>query len=197
MHPTPFASGCHCSRRRSSAIARLSAAILRPRRRSATPRRFFSRSTPRFTWPGCQDAGLWLSRLSSPDIARRLWRPARSSRPSTFRSRFPSPSVSTRWPSAGWMTSARWPRQSRSTLGPHGVVRRARFAFGGVAATPIRVAEAEAAVANQVWNDAAVERVQAILERGLTPMSDHRGSKEYRLEVSKSLVEKFQWEQSL
>ena len=82
-------------------------------------------------------------------------------------------------------------------FGPHGVVRRARFAFGGVAATPISVAEAEAAVVNQIWNDAAVERVQAILERDLKPMSDHRGSKEYRVEVSKSLVEKFQWEQSL
>ena len=82
-------------------------------------------------------------------------------------------------------------------FGPHGVVRRARFAFGGVAATPISVAEAEAAVVNQTWNDAAVERVQAVVERRLTPMSDYRGSKEYRLEVSKSLVEKFQWEQSL
>ena len=81
-------------------------------------------------------------------------------------------------------------------LGPQGVVQRARFAFGGVAATPTTVAEAEAAVANQVWNDAAVERVQESLERSLTPLSDHRGSKEYRLEVSKSLIEKFQWEQS-
>lgn len=82
-------------------------------------------------------------------------------------------------------------------VGPHGVVRRARFAFGGVAPTPVRVLEAEAAVIGQMWNDAAVERVQATLERALTPMSDHRGSKEYRLEVSKSLVEKFQWEHAL
>ena len=37
--------------------------------------------------------------------------------------------------------------------------------------------------------------MQGILDRVLKPMSDHRGSKEYRLEVSKSLVEKFQWEQ--
>jgi xanthine dehydrogenase small subunit len=73
-------------------------------------------------------------------------------------------------------------------------VRRARFAYGGVAATPIRVADAETAIAGQPWNDAAVERVQAILDRTLQPMSDHRGSKEYRLEVSKSLVEKYQWE---
>ena len=78
----------------------------------------------------------------------------------------------------------------------HGKVRYARFAFGGVAATPVRVFEAEAAVVDQPWNDAAVERVQGILERVLKPMSDHRGSKEYRLEVSKSLVEKFHWERT-
>ena len=75
-----------------------------------------------------------------------------------------------------------------------GRVQRARFAFGGVAATPLRILEAEDAVGGQFWNDAAVERVQRILERSLQPMSDHRGSKEYRLEVSKSLVEKYHWE---
>jgi xanthine dehydrogenase small subunit len=72
-----------------------------------------------------------------------------------------------------------------------GRVRRARLAFGGVAATPVRVEAAEHALAGQPWNEAAVERVQGILDRTLTPMSDHRGSKTYRLEVSKSLVEKF------
>lgn len=79
----------------------------------------------------------------------------------------------------------------------HGKVRRARFAFGGVAATPIRIVEAETAVIDQPWNDAAVERVQAILDRTLQPLSDHRGSKEYRLEVSKTLVEKYHWERTL
>ena len=49
-------------------------------------------------------------------------------------------------------------------------------------------------LAGSSWNDAAVERVQRILDRSLQPMSDHRGSKEYRLEVSKSLVEKYHWE---
>jgi xanthine dehydrogenase small subunit len=78
-----------------------------------------------------------------------------------------------------------------------GRVRRARFAFGGVAATPVRILEAEEAVANQTWNDGAVERVQRILDRVLQPMSDHRGSKEYRLEVSKSLVERYRWEHRL
>ena len=80
---------------------------------------------------------------------------------------------------------------------PQGKVRRARFAFGGVAATPLRVVEAEAAALDQPWNEAAVERVQAVLDRLLRPVSDHRGSKEYRLEVSKAIVEKFQWEHAL
>jgi xanthine dehydrogenase small subunit len=75
-----------------------------------------------------------------------------------------------------------------------GRVTRARFAFGGVAATPIRALEAEQAVEQQPWNESAVERVQAILERTLAPLGDHRGSKEYRLQVSKRLVEKFWWE---
>jgi xanthine dehydrogenase small subunit len=77
---------------------------------------------------------------------------------------------------------------------PAGRIRRARFAFGGVAPTPLRIEEAERAVVGQAWSQAAVERVQQILDRTLTPMSDHRGSAAYRLEVSKSLVEKFWWE---
>ena len=75
-----------------------------------------------------------------------------------------------------------------------GNIRRARFAFGGVAATPVQIADVEAAIVGKPWEAAAVERVQHILGRTLTPMTDHRGSKEYRLEVSKSLVEKFWWE---
>jgi xanthine dehydrogenase small subunit len=78
-----------------------------------------------------------------------------------------------------------------------GRAQRARFAFGGVAATPVRVASAESAVVGHPWNDNAVERAQAALDRVLQPMTDHRGSQEYRLEVSKSLVEKFRWEYTL
>ena len=73
-------------------------------------------------------------------------------------------------------------------------VVRAVFAFGGVAAVPLRVYAAEEAALGQRWNQAAVERVQSVLERTLQPISDHRGSAEYRVEVAKSLVEKFWWE---
>ena len=77
---------------------------------------------------------------------------------------------------------------------PDGRVRRARFAFGGVAATPLRVREAEEAVTGQLWTEAAVERVHRILDRTLAPISDARGSAAYRQQVAKSLVEKFFWE---
>jgi xanthine dehydrogenase small subunit len=75
-----------------------------------------------------------------------------------------------------------------------GRVARARFGFGGVAAIPFRALGAEEAALGRPWNLATVERVQAALEESIRPISDHRGSSEYRLEVSKSLLKKFWWE---
>ena len=72
-----------------------------------------------------------------------------------------------------------------------GVVTLARFAFGGVAATPLRLFEAEECAASRVWNLDAVHRVQDVVARSLQPISDHRGSADYRLAVAQSLVEKF------
>jgi xanthine dehydrogenase small subunit len=73
-------------------------------------------------------------------------------------------------------------------------ITRACFAFGGVAAVPIRFPAAEEAVLGRRWNEAAVARVQSILAQTLQPISDHRGSAEYRLAVAQSLIEKFWWE---
>jgi xanthine dehydrogenase small subunit len=75
-----------------------------------------------------------------------------------------------------------------------GKVARARFALGGVAAVPLRALAAEETILGQRWNDAAVERVQAALDKMLEPVSDHRGSANYRIAVAKSLVAKFLWE---
>jgi xanthine dehydrogenase small subunit len=77
-----------------------------------------------------------------------------------------------------------------------GRVRRVRFAFGGVAATPVRATAAEQAVEGQPWDEAAVERAQQAVARVLTPISDARGSREYRLAVATSLVAKFWWDLS-
>lgn len=76
-----------------------------------------------------------------------------------------------------------------------GVVQRARMAFGGVAATPVRAIEAEQAVTGARWNESAVYRAQDVLGRTLTPISDHRGSAAYRLALAQNLLEKFWWEQ--
>jgi xanthine dehydrogenase small subunit len=79
-------------------------------------------------------------------------------------------------------------------IDPDGRVARSRFAFGGMAATPVRVTAAEDATLGREWNESAVERVQHIIGATMAPMTDHRGSREYRLQVCQSLVEKFWWE---
>ena len=80
---------------------------------------------------------------------------------------------------------------------PVGRVRSAVFAFGGVAPTPVGygIGELDRNGIGGVWNEAAVERVRHSLERLLSPLSDHRGSKEYRREVALCLVDKF-WGES-
>jgi xanthine dehydrogenase small subunit len=75
-----------------------------------------------------------------------------------------------------------------------GKIARARFAFGGVAAVPLRALAAEEAVLDHRWNHSAVERAQEALDRTIQPIGDHRGSAGYRLAVAKSLLAKFLWE---
>lgn len=75
-----------------------------------------------------------------------------------------------------------------------GRVTRACFAFGGVAAVPWRAFAAEEEAIGEFWNEATVHKVQQALDRTLAPISDHRGSAEYRVEVAKSVIEKFWWE---
>jgi len=58
----------------------------------------------------------------------------------------------------------------------------------------MRAVAAEDAVIGHRWNDSAVERAQAALERTIQPIGDHRGSAEYRVAVAKSLIAKFLWE---
>jgi xanthine dehydrogenase small subunit len=72
-----------------------------------------------------------------------------------------------------------------------GRVRRARFAFGGMAATPVRVTAAEHAVEGQPWTESAVTRAQQAIAGTLTPIADARGSREYRIAVAASLVARF------
>jgi xanthine dehydrogenase small subunit len=76
-----------------------------------------------------------------------------------------------------------------------GRVRRARLAFGGVAAVPVRAIEAEATLVGAPFTETSLARAQEILARTLHPISDHRGSAAYRLALAQGLLAKFWWEQ--
>lgn len=81
-------------------------------------------------------------------------------------------------------------------LNSSGRIARMRFAFGGVGATPLRAYAAEEAMIGERWSAATVSRAQAVLHNILKPLSDHRGSAKYRVEVAKALIEKFHLEQA-
>ena len=71
-----------------------------------------------------------------------------------------------------------------------GVVRFARLAFGGVAATPVRALLSEAALLGKTL-PAAAEAVAAVLRTEFTPIDDVRGGADYRRGLIVSLWEKF------
>jgi xanthine dehydrogenase molybdopterin binding subunit/xanthine dehydrogenase small subunit len=70
------------------------------------------------------------------------------------------------------------------------VVRHARLAYGGVAATPARATEAEALLVGRRFERAKLEPVLAALERAFTPLSDVRAGADYRRGLVRSLFEK-------
>ncbi|WP_330341422.1 xanthine dehydrogenase small subunit [Streptomyces sp. NBC_00557] len=61
-----------------------------------------------------------------------------------------------------------------------GIVRTARIGLGGVAATPIRALDTEAALEGRPWAAGTVEAAARVLRAAGTPMNDHRASAEYR-----------------
>ena len=72
-----------------------------------------------------------------------------------------------------------------------GIVRTARIAFGGMAATPKRAAGCEAALTGKPWNEATVAAAAAALERDFAPISDMRASARYRTAVARNLLWRF------
>ncbi|MFT5355609.1 MAG: xanthine dehydrogenase small subunit [Polyangiales bacterium] len=73
-------------------------------------------------------------------------------------------------------------------------ITKARLAYGGVAATPVRAKDAEAALIGKTLAPHA--SVLAALAGAFTPMDDHRGSARYRQQMVPSLFEKFCSEQT-
>ena len=61
-----------------------------------------------------------------------------------------------------------------------GVVREAKIGLGGVAATPLRARETEAALIGRPWNETTVRTAAGVMAAEGTPMDDHRASSAYR-----------------
>jgi xanthine dehydrogenase small subunit len=72
-----------------------------------------------------------------------------------------------------------------------GVVKAARLAYGGMAATPKRAAKAEAALVGLPWTEATVAEAGAALGSDFTPLTDWRASAEYRAMVARNLLRRF------
>lgn len=73
-------------------------------------------------------------------------------------------------------------------------ITKARLAYGGVAATPVRAKVAEAALVGQTL--APHSNVLEALTGAFTPMDDHRGSARYRQQMVPRLFEKLCAEQN-
>lgn len=72
-----------------------------------------------------------------------------------------------------------------------GIVRHARLAYGGVAATPVRALEVEAMLVGVRLDAAVVASARAALIDAFTPLSDHRASADYRRALCGNLFAKF------
>ena len=72
-----------------------------------------------------------------------------------------------------------------------GRIQRAIFAFGGVAASPLRAVAAEELALGKPWNLETVELLGRELDQTLNPMDDHRGSAAYRKAMARNFIAKF------
>jgi len=69
-----------------------------------------------------------------------------------------------------------------------GRVTAARIAHGGMAATPKRARAMEGALIGRPWNGETVDAAARTIDADLTPMSDFRGSADYRRSVAANLL---------
>ncbi|AFU44802.1 molybdopterin dehydrogenase [Acidovorax sp. KKS102] len=72
-----------------------------------------------------------------------------------------------------------------------GTVQRASIGAGGVAATPARARQTEAALTGQPWTEATAQRAAAVLQAEFSPISDMRASGAYRRQVLGSLLQRY------
>ena len=74
------------------------------------------------------------------------------------------------------------------------MVKDARIAFGGMAATPKRASAAEDTVRGQRWTEATVNAAMAAMAQDYKPLSDMRASGEYRMKAAQNLLKRYWFE---
>jgi xanthine dehydrogenase small subunit len=78
----------------------------------------------------------------------------------------------------------------------HGMVAEARIAFGGLAGTPKRATNVEAALTGQPWSQATIDAACARFGEDFTPLTDMRASASYRLETATNMLRRYFGEMS-
>ncbi len=73
----------------------------------------------------------------------------------------------------------------------NGLVQEARFCFGGMAATPKRSLSVEQAIQGKPLTQELFDQAASQIDLDFQPLSDFRGSANYRSLVAKGLVKRF------
>lgn len=72
-----------------------------------------------------------------------------------------------------------------------GMAAEARIAFGGMAGTPKRASAVEAALRGKPWTEETIEAAIPAFETDFRPLTDMRGSADYRMLTAKNLLRKY------
>lgn len=76
-----------------------------------------------------------------------------------------------------------------------GVIRRAAVAYSGVGPTVLRMPKAEAALVSHRFDEATFRRAGRAARAEVTPLTDVRGSKDYRAQLVENILVKFYHEE--
>jgi xanthine dehydrogenase small subunit len=72
-----------------------------------------------------------------------------------------------------------------------GIIRSARIAFGGMAATPKRAAAAEALLEGRQWSEEVLQEAMDALAQDYAPLADMRASSDYRMQAARNLLRRY------
>jgi xanthine dehydrogenase small subunit len=77
-----------------------------------------------------------------------------------------------------------------------GLIRRAAVAYSGVGPTVLRLPKAESALAGRPFDEATFRQAGRVARSEVAPLSDVRGSKDYRWQLAENVLVKFFFEET-